>query len=176
MIRENVIPIEKFGVAGIPDEYNSLEFASCTNGIINAIQSSSGGLASTYMVYDNVESTIVKSNNISAFTLNSNKGFYTVSFIEPITGDYLPLVNAHREGKGEFPNWRTDLLFCGYRNKRDTGMDLVFSFVQPNRARRGHNDHRTGATYHHYWLNEPQTLSGEVGKDGGFDYFTLIII
>ncbi|HIJ51059.1 MAG TPA: hypothetical protein HPP54_08420 [Nitrospinae bacterium] len=170
MIRENVIPIEKFGVAGIPDEYNSLEFASCTNGIINAIQSSSGVLASTYMVYDNVDKTIVKSNNISAFTLNSNKGFYTVSFIEPITGDYLPLVNAHREGKGAFPNWRTDLLFCGYRNKRDTGMDLVFSFVEPA------NDPIFKGVYDNYTIGYPKTLSDEVGKDGGFDYFTLIII
>lgn len=169
MIRENVIPIEKFGVAGIPDEYNSLEFASCTNGIINAIQSSSGGLASTYMVYDNVNSTIVKSNNISAFTLNTKK-VYTVSFIEPITGDYLPLVNAHREGKGEFPNWRTDLLFCGYRNKSDTGMDLVFSFVEPA------NDATFKGVYDNYTIGYPKPLAGVGGKDGGFDYFTLIII
>lgn len=170
MIRENVIPIEKFGVAGIPDEYNSLEFASCTNGLVNAIQSSRGGIASTYMVYDNRTSVILKSNNISSFTLNSTRGFYTVDFIEPITGDYLPLVNAHREGKGVFPVSRTDLLFCGYRNKSDSGMDLVFSFVEPSGTYPSvgnTDDHR---------LKDPETLSGAVGEFGGFDYFTLIII
>jgi hypothetical protein len=167
MISENVIPITSFGNVGIPKDYDVQEWSACTNGIINAVNGTTKAFATTYLLYDNVNSSIIKSNNISTVTLDT-AGYWTLEFDTEYDRDYVPFVNAYRSTEGEFPV-RSDLLFAGYRGASTSSIQILVSWTDPNSFPYGWGN-SDDTNY-----NAAKTISGISGADGGFEYFSVVI-
>jgi len=167
MISENVIPITSFGNVGISKDYDVQGWSACTNGIINVVNGTTRAFATTYLLYDNVNSSIIKSSNISTVTLDP-AGYWSLTFETEYDRDYIPFVNAYRNGAGEFPV-RSDLLFAGYRGADTSGIDVLVSWTDPNSFPRG------GGNSDDTRYNAAKSMSGISGADGGFEYFSVVI-
>lgn len=182
MISENVIPITSFGHVGIPKDYNVQEWSACTNGIINAVNGTTRAFSTTYLLYDNVNSSIIKSSNISNVTLDIS-GYWTLTFETEYDRDYIPFVNAYRNGVGVFGShlnkaaYRSDLLFAGYRGASPSSIDILLSWTAPttpypipahDTAARWESPSKAQHTV-------PASIEGIGGEDGGFEYFSVVI-
>ena len=167
MITENVIPITSFGNVGISKDYDVQEWSACTNGIINAVNGTGKSFITTYLLYDNANSSIIKSNNIDTVTLSA-QGYWSLTFENEYDRDYVPFVNAYRESAGEFPV-RSDLLFAGYRGAGRSGIDILVSWTEPNSyPRHGANSDDTRYT-------SAKSINRIIDQDGGFNYFSVVI-